>query len=218
MFRLLPFISCLCLLAVQTSLTADSGQIQGTVPLPQGGTPIVPAEKYIGKVSGKVAPTPRLLAGVWLENTTLTAPANPKRVTLTQANYQFSNSLIVIPKGTSVAFPNNDSDYHNIYSLSRAKSFDLGRYKKSENPAPVVTFDKLGFISLHCEIHDHMKANIIVVDSPYYTVSTATGAFTLKNVPPGKYILHAQFARKSTWKTPVQVRRNQTTQVQFLAK
>jgi hypothetical protein len=137
---------------------------------------------------------------------------------LSQANYQFGVSLVVVPLGTKVAFPNKDPDYHNIYSLSSAKRFDLGRYKKSEDPAPLVHFDKVGFVALHCEIHDHMQANVVVVDSPYFTATDASGNFTLKNIPTGSYTLHAQLDRQIAWKMPVKVQARQATAIAFPAK
>lgn len=197
---------------------ATTGQIKGVVPLPKSAAPTAAAKKYFGKISGKVDKAPAPIAGVWLEKTDLSAPKKATPVTMGQKNYQFSSFLIIVPKGTRVHFPNKDSDYHNIYSLSRTKKFDLGRYKKDEKPSPSVLFDKPGFVALHCEIHDHMKANIIVVDSPYFMVTDSQGAFTLKNIPPGNYTLHAQIDRKTKWKIPVQVSANRTAQVKFPSK
>lgn len=197
---------------------ADTGMIHGRVPLPDPTTARLAVEKYRGKISGNVAPAPAVLAGVWLEGPGLKAPVNPPPLTLSQANYQFGVSLVIVPLGTKIAFPNNDPDYHNIYSLSSAKRFDLGRYKKSENPAPVVHFDKAGFVALHCEIHDHMKANVVVVDSPYFTATDASGNFTLKNIPAGSYTLCAQLNRQTVWKMPVKVQTKQTTAIAFPAK
>ena len=193
---------------------ANAGEVRGTVPLPFQQAATAPAKKYFGKISGKVDPAPPLIAGVWLTNDQLRAPSGPNTVTLNQENYQFSSFLVIIPVGSSVLFPNRDRDYHNIYSLSRTKPFDLGRYKQSEAPAPIV-FEKPGFVSLHCEIHDHMKSNIIVVDSPYYTLTDSSGSFSLKSIPPGSYTLHAQYTRKSSWKIPIKVERGKITNVSF---
>ena len=204
------------LLGISSSLSADNtGGIKGFVPLPKSEATTAPAQKYIGKISGKVDSAPALIAGVWLESSSLSAPKVPKPVVLSQINYQFSNSLIIVPTGASITFPNNDPDYHNIYSLSKPKRFDLGRYKKDETPAPIIHFDKPGFIALNCEIHDHMKANIIVVDSPYYTVTNPSGAFSLKNIPPGNYILHAQVDRNLSWQTPVKIDSNKIINITF---
>lgn len=217
-----PNIATLCflfLLGIPTGLRAGhTGQIKGVVPLPKSKAPSAPAKKYFGKISGKVVTAPAPIAGVWLENSSLSSPKAPADVTMGQNNYQFSSFLIIVPKNTRVFFPNKDSDYHNIYSLSRTKKFDLGRYKKDENPAPSVLFNKPGFVALRCEIHDHMRANIVVVNSPYYMVTDSKGAFTFKNIPPGNYTLHAQIDLKTTWKTSVQVRKDKTSPVIFLTK
>ena len=137
---------------------------------------------------------------------------------LAQKNYQFSDPLLVVAKGTTITFPNYDPNFHNIYSLSKPKRFDLGRYKAEEKDIPSVTFDKLGFIALRCEIHDHMKANIIVVDTPHFITTDANGKFTLKNIPPGNYTLHAQTDKKHKWKTSITIQARKTTTVKFPAK
>lgn len=198
-----------------TSLHAQVGSITGTVPLSKSKVSTVPVGKYRGKISGKLSSPPPAIAGVWLESKSLSAPKTPTNITLSQQNYQFAKHLIIISKGATVFFPNEDPDYHNIYSLSRPKRFDIGRYKKGETPIPQVTFEKTGYIGLNCEIHSHMKANIIVVDSPHLTTTDTNGKFTLKNVPPGQYTLHAQMDAKTKWKATVVVGANQVTPVQF---
>jgi len=116
-----------------SSLYADTGSIEGVVPIKKAGAGAVPVEKYRGKISGKVAPPPAAIAGVWLEGATLAPPVSPPSVTLSQSNYRFEKPLLVIPTGATVAFPNNDPDYHNIYSLSRPKRFDLGRTRRANS-------------------------------------------------------------------------------------
>lgn len=203
------------LISSLATLPGLAGTITGTVPLPKSKAAAIPMGKYRGKISGKVAKPSALIAAIWLEGPALKAPAKPKPAILSQKNYQFAKSLLVISTGTTVFFPNNDPDYHNIYSLSKSKKFDLGRYKSGENPAPNILFDKPGFIELRCEIHEHMNANIIVVDSPHFITSDAKGNFKLKNIPPGTYTLHAQIDRKTSWKIPVQVLADKSTTIQF---
>lgn len=118
---------------------------------------------------------------------------------LTQKGYQFGQSLLIVPLGATVSFPNEDPDYHTVFSLSRSKRFDLGRYKTGERPAPSVTFDRVGLITLRCYIHEHMQAYILVVDSPYFATTDEDGNFTLKGVPAGSYTLHAQLDKKTIW-------------------
>lgn len=192
-----------------------TGTITGTLPLPATTASRIAVEKYSGSISGKVGPPQPVVAGVWLERSGLVAPANPPRLSLNQKDYQFRQSLVVIPRGTTVDFPNEDQDYHNVYSLSKGAKFDLGRYKKDAAPPPSVTFESAGLIRLKCEIHEHMRAVILVVDSPYYAATDAAGQFTLKNIPPGQYTLHAQVDEKNRWSTPVSVTAGRPTTATF---
>ena len=141
------------------------------------------------------------------------SPKTPPPVTIAQKGYQFKVGLVVIPLNTTVFFPNQDPDYHNVYSLSRPKRFDIGRYKKDDSPVPSILFDKEGYIRINCEIHEHMQAHVIVVDSPLFTISDAAGSFVLKGIPPGNYTLHGQSDSKNKWKTPITITAGKETQV-----
>jgi plastocyanin len=183
----------------------QAGSVTGVVPLPLRPPGRIAVEKYTGTISGKVGSPPQACAGVWIEGPGIKAPAKPTRVVLSQQAYQFERSLIIVPLGTEVAFPNNDNDYHNVYSLSQTKRFDIGRYKKNEAPVPVESFNKAGFVNVQCEIHDHMKTSILVVDSPWCTVTDAAGKFTLTGIAPGSYTLHAQLDKDTRWSAPVMI-------------
>jgi plastocyanin len=201
--------------AVTALAGPPTGAVSGTVPIPARATGRIAVEKYTGTISGKVGTPPAPRAGVWIEGTGITAPASPPRVVLSQKDYQFAQSLLIIPRGTAVEFPNNDNDYHNIFSLSRVKRFDVGRYKKSEAPSPVVTFDTAGFVRLQCEIHDHMKAAVLVVDSPWCTTTDAAGKFTLSGLPPGNYTLRAQLDEKTKWSAQITIATGKTASADF---
>jgi len=201
--------------SVTVSAGPAAGAVTGTLPLPARPPGRIAVEKYTGTISGKVGAPPPPRAGVWIEGAGIATSASPPRVVLSQKDYQFAQSLLIVPRGTTVEFPNNDNDYHNIFSLSRAKRFDVGRYKKSEAPAPVVTFDTAGFVRLQCEIHDHMKAAVLVVNSPWFTTTDAAGRFTLSGLPPGNYTLHAQFDEKTQWAMPVTITSGNTATVDF---
>lgn len=189
------------------SLSAQAvGSVRGTIDLTKlNNSKPMAVEKYVGKISGRVDPAPRPVAGVWLTGPNLAAPQNPSPKTLAQKGYQFATGMLVIPRNTTVFFPNRDPEFHNVYSLSRTKRFDIGRYKKDAQPVPSVTFDKAGYVRINCEIHEHMQAHVLVVDSPIFTVSDAKGAFTLKNVPPGQYTIHAQSDKKNKWQRKITV-------------
>lgn len=208
------FPTLLLLLALHAE-AAPTGTVTGTVPLPARPRGRIAVEKYTGTISGKVSPPPPPRAGVWIEGKGTTAPASPPKIALNQQGYQFAQSLLVVPRGGTVEFPNDDPDFHNVFSLSRTKRFDAGRYKNSESPAPTATFDKPGLVRLQCEIHDHMKAVILVVDSRYFTTTDAAGKFTLTGLPPGSYTLHAQFDEKAKWSIPITVSAGKTVTADF---
>jgi len=199
------------------AIAGETGAVKGRVPLGGAVVPIA-LEKYTGKISGKVEAPPRPVAGVWLEAPDLHAQPVAKIVAVEQRGYQFSNGLLVVAVGARVAFPNMDPDYHNVFSLSKAKRFDLGRYKPDEKPAPVVTFDKPGVVRLFCEIHEHMRGTVIVVDSPYFTRTGEDGSFALNGVAPGTYTLRAWVDEKRTWQQPITIAGNRTLEVNLPAQ
>jgi hypothetical protein len=106
--------------------------------------------------------------------------------------------MLVVPVGASVRFPNQDKFFHNVFSYSKTKRFDLGRYPRGE--AKTVQFDKPGPVSVFCEIHKWMRGAIVAVENPFYAVARADGSFSIPNVPPGKYQLtvwHAERGKKT---------------------
>jgi plastocyanin len=210
-----PIVLILLALSAIPAKAAPTGAVSGQIPLPARPRGRIAVEKYTGTISGKVDPPPAPRAGVWVEGAGTAAGSSPPRVVLNQKGYQFAQSLLVVPLHTTVEFPNDDPDFHNVFSLSRTKRFDAGRYKKSERPAPTATFDKAGLVRLQCEIHDHMKAVILVVDSRHFTTTDAAGKFTLSGLPPGTYTLHAQFDEKAKWSTTVTISGGKTATADF---
>ncbi len=194
-----------------------TGEVKGRVLLPtQKKTKHIPFEKYTRKISGKVAPPPAAIAGIWLTQPNLEIKEPPQTISFGQKNYQFSKSLLIVQKDTTVFFPNLDDDYHNIYSLAKVARFDLGRYKANEDPHPSYRFEKTGFINLYCEIHKHMRAAIIVVNTPYYVLSDASGYFTFpQDIPSGEYTLHAQIEKKERWTQSISVPEKGTVVIQI---
>ena len=82
-------------------------------------------------------------------------------------------------------FPNLDDTYHNIFSYSPAKRFDLGRYPPNEKPTPSQIFDRAGLVTLRCDIHEHMRGLILVLDTPYFTITDPDGHYRLTKLPAG---------------------------------
>jgi plastocyanin len=147
---------------------AQTGAVTGTVTILKDDAP--KADK-----SGVV---------VSLENVPGAVEALAKRE-IRQKNQTFTPGLMVIVKGTTVEFPNDDKVFHNVFSVSKAARFDLGLYKSGETRA--VTFREPGVVDVYCNIHPHMVAKIKVVENNYYAVTGADGTFKIKNVPVGTY-------------------------------
>jgi plastocyanin len=118
----------------------------------------------------------------------LPAISPTQQYTLTQKDKQFIPHLLVVPAGSSVAFPNLDPFYHNVFSLFNGKRFDLGLYEA--HTLRSVRFDREGVSYIFCNIHPEMGAVIIALSTPYYGVSTRDGTIVLHNIPPGNYRLN----------------------------
>lgn len=178
-----------CLLAGPPDMSAQSrtGAIRGRVDAGDLGT-AHPHRPAVVDRARPVAPTDdRRRAVVYLE----TAPrgafddVGPRRARLDQRDEMFVPHVIAIQVGTTVDFPNNDRTYHNVFSLSRVKSFDLGRYAAGRSKS--VTFDRPGIVRVFCDIHSHMNAWILVFAHPFFAVTDADGRFRIDGIPPGTY-------------------------------
>lgn len=105
--------------------------------------------------------------------------------TMAQQDTGFVPSALVVPVGTTVSFPNGDPFFHNVFSYSATARFDLGRYPRGE--AKEVTFDKPGIVKVYCEVHEFMRAVIVVVENPFHAVADAGGRFRIQGMPEGTY-------------------------------
>lgn len=107
------------------------------------------------------------------------------RVRMDQRDETFVPHVLAIMTGTTVAFTNNDRTYHNVFSLSRTRPFDLGRYPTGSSKS--IRFERPGIVRVFCDIHSHMSAFILVFGHRYFDVADDEGRFHLDNVPPGAY-------------------------------
>ncbi len=116
------------------------------------------------------------------------AIARPPRPKLAQIDQCFMPRVVAVATGGSVEFPNQDPIYHNVFSVSTTRRFDLGKYPKGQSRS--VTFPKAGVVNVYCDIHSDMAAFVLVAQNRAYTQPAADGAFALPDVPPGRYVLH----------------------------
>jgi plastocyanin len=108
----------------------------------------------------------------------------PTRVDIRQRDENFIPRIVAVPVGSEVGFPNDDPIYHNVFSLSRPRSFNLGRYPRGHTRG--VQFDRPGIIKVFCDIHSHMSATVMVFNHPWFTVAGEDGRFELPSVPSGE--------------------------------
>jgi len=132
---------------------------------------------------------------------------------LNQRDLIFRPLVLPIVVGTTVDFPNNDKVFHNVFSYSQPKEFDLGRYPQGKSKS--VTFEKPGVVNVYCEIHQYMYATILVLENPFYAVPDDDGVFVIHNVPPGTYQLSFWYGRKKVATKNVSVKANEVSAVNF---
>jgi plastocyanin len=137
---------------------------------------------------------------VWLEPLSVTQSSAPprKKVEMEQKGKRFIPHILAIEVGTTVEFPNYDPIFHNAFSNYDGQIFDVGLYPPGTSRA--VPFRREGIVRIFCNIHPAMSAVIVVLKSPFFTVSEKTGAFAIANVPSGSYRLHV-FHERATQQT-----------------
>ena len=133
-----------------------------------------------------------------------------------QRGERFVPHVLAITTGTIVDFPNSDHIYHNVFSLSKAKSCDLGRYEAGKSRS--VTFERPGIVRVFCDIHSHMNAFILVFSHPFFAVTDADGRYHIDNVPPGSYSVIAWNEGVSSESRPAAVPDGGVAELDFTVK
>ncbi|HEY2903092.1 MAG TPA: carboxypeptidase regulatory-like domain-containing protein [Polyangia bacterium] len=175
--------------APSPSVSSVSSVSTGGGPALVGGAPSAAAVPPVS-VSGTIAGGGTLGPGgavVWLKRVggETPRPSPAKGKVISQRNKAFVPRVLAVPVGTKIDFRNEDSIFHNVFSLSKPNDFDTGLYKQGGSYTQV--FKKAGPVQLLCNIHSTMVGYVYVVDSPYYGQAEANGAFNIRNVPPGDY-------------------------------
>jgi hypothetical protein len=141
----------------------------------------------------------------------VSGPVRPAE--MRQHGERFVPHVLPILVGSTVDFPNDDPVYHNVFSLSSARSFDLGRYPRGHSKQ--ITFPKSGVVQVFCHIHADMSAYILVLQNAFFTVPDSAGRFQLDDVPPGEYRLVAWHERTKPITRTVRVEAGQATSLQL---
>jgi plastocyanin len=176
--HLANFSLVICILLCCAIAPAQNVALKGKAQLTRNSRPLADASKLV----------------VWLTPLGNTpAPASPQQQSshipkLVQQDKMFHPSLLVIPAGGKVEFPNRDPFFHNVFSLFDGKRFDLGLYESGTTR--FVQFDKPGISFIFCNIHAQMSAVVIALNTPYYAISDKRGEIGIGDVAPGRYLLH----------------------------
>jgi plastocyanin len=196
---------------IPASLLAGAA-IEGRVELPKSHPVPVQAKRYEIVTKAGVLSTQPPLAVVYLDGN-FPRPASLPTKEVAQKDLTFVPALLPIEVGTRVTFPNLDDTYHNIFSYSPTKRFDLGRYRPEERPIPSVVFDNPGLVTLRCDIHEHMRGLILVLSTPYFLMTDTAGRFRLDKLPAGHYTLKGWIDSRTTREKPVELKEGQTLHV-----
>jgi len=201
-------------LFLESRVFGEGASVEGRVELGRSHTAPVQNHRYEIVSRGGMVSTDPPLAVVYLEASfSKTAPTRIAR--MEQKDLAFVTPLLPVQVGTTVEFPNLDDTYHNIFSYSKPKRFDLGRYRSEERPIPSQVFDRAGLVTLHCDIHQHMRGVILVLDTPYFTQSDVDGTYRLSGLPAGRYLLKAWVNSKTTLERQVELKDGVTLRANF---
>lgn len=137
----------------------------------------------------------------------------PTRARIVQENETFVPRVVAITRGSTVDFPNADPFFHDVFSLSRAGTFDLGSYPRGQTRSQ--QFRRTGLIKVYCHIHSHMSASIMVFDHPFFTIPRPDGAFTIDEVPAGTYKVSAWHERIGESIQSVRIETGRPSEVEF---
>lgn len=148
---------------------------------------------------------------VYLEN--VPVEAAPRDHVIEQRESAFVPHVLPVTVGSTVSFPNTDPMFHNVFSLSRARSFDLGRYPRGRSRS--VTFDAPGIVKVFCHIHSDMSAVVMVLPNPFFAMPESDGRFRIEGIPAGEYRVVAWHERAGQVPGTVRVEAGRTAVLSF---
>jgi len=130
-----------------------------------------------------------------------------------QRNIEFHPEVVVVPVGSTVSFPNGDPIFHNVFSLSPAKKFDLGFYPEGETRT--VTFNRAGVVQVYCHLHPDMNAAILVVPNSWFVQPGPEATFSFSDIPAGRYRVVVWHKSAGFFRKTIEVLENGSREVSF---
>ena len=210
------FIAGLILVAINGAAHSQTA-IEGRVQLPKTTAEHGSNLRYQPSAEIAIGPVDPPMAIVYLEGVFSPKQDTKPLLHMAQKNINFVPNLMAVQVGTTVDFPNLDDTYHNVFSYSKVKRFDLGRYRKDEKPGSVF-FDKPGLITVHCEIHDRMRGTILVLETPHFVKTDTDGRYRLEHLPVGHFLLKAWVSENDVREHAVDLKENTTLHVDLVGK
>ena len=198
-----------------TQVQPGTGRVVGTVTLTMAASGKSAARAYDSRSVGpraKPLPESRNVI-IFVDDIAAPTDLAVTKATIVQKDEQFVPHVVAITRGSSVTFPNDDPFFHNVFSLSRGASFNLGRYPSGSTRSR--SFSRPGLVKVFCELHSHMSAVIRVFDHPWFTIPDDHGRFSLDGIPAGEHTLVAWHERIGEQRDRVTIRPGQVTEVSF---
>jgi plastocyanin len=191
------------------------GRLTGTVKLTTATSGKSTARAYDSRsVAPRAKPLPEARnVIIFFDGIKASVDVAAMKATITQKDEQFVPHVVAVTTGSSVAFPNGDPFFHNVFSLSRGANFNLGRYPSGVTRSRV--FARPGLVKVFCELHSHMSAVIRVFDHPWFTIPEDSGQFEIDGVPAGDHTVAAWHERIGEYRDRVTIRPGQATEVTF---
>ena len=195
----------------------DAGRISGHVKLTSRvrGVPL-PSNVYQPRSVNRrdAGTTPEIKnVVVYLQDVEYRGTLPLERGVIGQQNETFTPRVLAVTRGSTVDFPNFDPIFHNVFSLSSAAEFNLGRFPQGKSKSR--TLSRAGLVKVYCQIHSHMSASILVLDHPYFVIPDLDGSFTLPDVPAGHYTIVGWHERVGERTAPIQVEAGRTASIEL---
>lgn len=187
--------------------TAAAGVLRGRIEFPRSGRSkqaVEPNPKpdprfkdivvYLDKIPSAVE---RQLTSRWWFQ------AKPKPPRLLQSRQRFAPHVLAVAAGSQVVLQNADQVYHNAFSVSASKRFDLGRYAPGH--LDTVLFDRAGVANLHCDVHPEELGFVVVCPNHAFARPDSLGRFELRKLAPGSYVLKVWHPRRRESKHQIEM-------------